>query len=104
MINAKMKTGSTVYCGPSSSIYASVGSVDAGADVVLICRDPIDSNYVYAGYAINVGEAADAKRGYIPVSAVNVSVTDVNKLPARSANGRACRCTSKLTVINKHVW
>lgn len=103
MINAKMKTGSTVYCGPSSSIYASVGSVDAGADVVLICRDPIDSNYVYAGYAINVGEAADAKRGYIPVSAVNVSVTDVNKLPARSANGRACRCTSKLTVINKPV-
>lgn len=103
MINAKMKTGSTVYCGPSSSIYASVGSVDAGADVVLICRDPIDSNYVYAGYAINVGEAADAKRGYIPVSAVNVSVTDVNKLPARLANGKACRCTSKLTVINKPV-
>ena len=92
-----------MQCSTSSSIYASVGSVDAGADVVLICRDPIDSNYVYAGYAINVGEAADAKRGYIPVSAVNVSVTDVNKLPARSANGRACRCTSKLTVINKPV-
>ena len=54
-----------MQCSTSSSIYASVGSVDAGADVVLICRDPIDSNYVYAGYAINVGEAADAKRGYI---------------------------------------
>ncbi len=67
----KMNTARTVYFGPSSSDYATVGSVDNGEDIVVMGKD---SGWYFISYI--VGSTSTFKSGYVPISTVsNVSGT-----------------------------
>lgn len=67
----KMNTARTVYFGPSSSDYATVGSVDNGEDIVVMGKN---AGWYFIAYI--VGSTSTFKSGYVPVSTVsNVSKT-----------------------------
>lgn len=57
--NAAMSVSSTVYGGPSTKIYASIGSVSAGEEVNVICRE---GSFYYIRYYT----ATSYKCGYVP--------------------------------------
>lgn len=67
----KMNTARTVYFGPSSSDYATVGSVDSGEDIVVMGKN---AGWYFISYV--VGSTSTFKSGYVPVSTVsNISGT-----------------------------
>lgn len=67
----KMNTARTVYFGPSSSDYATVGSVDSGEDIVVMGKN---AGWYFISYI--VGSTSTFKSGYVPVSTVsNISGT-----------------------------
>lgn len=67
----KMNTARTVYFGPSSSDYATVGSVDNGEDIVVMGKN---AGWYFIAYI--VGSTSTFKSGYVPVSTVsNISGT-----------------------------
>ncbi len=67
----KMNTARTVYFGPSSSDYATVGSVDKNEDIVVMGKN---AGWYFISYI--VGSTSTFKSGYVPVSTVsNVSGT-----------------------------
>ncbi len=63
--NAIMRANQAVYGGPSSRIYASIGSVDANEEVSILHQD---ENYCYIQYYTSTSY----KRGYVPT----VSIAD----------------------------
>lgn len=63
-----MKSAQTVYYGPSTSIYPSVGSVFQNETVTAIW---IEGTWVHIEY--NVTGTTNKKRGYVPVSTVNIT-------------------------------
>ena len=63
-IHAVPKQSTSVYGGPSSSIYANIGSVD-GSDTVGVLGK--EGSYYYIQYSTSSG----SKRGYIQMSALN---------------------------------
>lgn len=62
----KMNTARTVYFGPSSSDYATVGSVDNGEDIVVMGKN---AGWYFISYI--VGSTSTFKSGYVPVSTVS---------------------------------
>jgi len=67
----KMNTARTVYFGPSSSDYATVGSVDSGEDIVVMGKN---AGWYFISYV--VGSTSTFKSGCVPVSTVsNISGT-----------------------------
>lgn len=62
----KMNTAKTVYFGPSSSDYATVGSVDNGEDIVVMGKN---AGWYFIAYI--VGSTSTFKSGYVPVSTVS---------------------------------
>lgn len=62
----KMNTARTVYFGPSSSDYATVGSVDNGEDIVVMGKN---AGWYFIAYI--VGSTSTFKSGYVPVSTVS---------------------------------
>lgn len=61
-----MNTAKTVYFGPSSSNYATVGSVDKGEDIVVMGKN---AGWYFITYI--VGSTSTFKSGYVPVSTVS---------------------------------
>lgn len=62
----KMNTARTVYCGPSSSNYASIGSVDKNENIVVLGKS---TGWYFISY--KVGSTSTYKSGYVPVSSVS---------------------------------
>ena len=87
--NAAMSAPSTVYGGPSTKIYASIGSVSAGEEVEVICRE---GSFYYIMYYT----AASYKRGYVPVS----TVTGEENIPERNySSANAFRMTTAAATV-----
>lgn len=55
-----MNTARTVYFGPSSSDYATVGSVDSGEDIVVMGKN---AGWYFISYV--VGSTSTFKSGYV---------------------------------------
>ena len=63
-----MKSAQTVYYGPSTSTYPSVGSVSQNETVTAIW---IEGNWVHLEYSVT--GTTNKKRGYVPTSTVNIT-------------------------------
>lgn len=66
-VGAKIKSGGTVYSGPSSS-YATVGSVSTNESVTLLSKTS-ENSYYYFEYPSSTG----TKRGYMSSSSISIT-------------------------------
>lgn len=65
-----IKSGCTVYSGPSSS-YATVGSVGTGESVTLLTQTRIASNVVY--WYLEYSSSSGTKRGYVNANNITIN-------------------------------
>lgn len=79
-VSATMSSASSVYHGPSSTNYASVGSVGLNEAVQVIA---IEKNWFYIEYTTSTNN----KRGYVPYSTINNAATVASSVPTRNFTG-----------------
>lgn len=85
-----MKSQQTVYYGPNSSTYPSVGTVFAGENITVLWRDC--SGWYHIQYTVT--STGKYNRGYVPDTTVNVTGTVVN-LQSTVAQNSLYYCTAK---------
>ncbi|AFV01718.1 hypothetical protein UNSWDHB_2944 [Dehalobacter sp. UNSWDHB] len=90
-VKVNTASASTVYHGPSSSIYASVGSV--GIEQVEVFA--VEKNWFYIEYYTG---ATTRKRGYVPYNTITNPATVAASVPTRSLTGYADVSTLNITV------
>lgn len=94
--SATMNVDKTVYFGPSSENYATVGSVDSGEEIVILGKT---IGWYFIVYV--VGSTSTFKAGYVPIETVsNVSGPVYEEI----FEGGFKYCNSKLTVKSTYLF
>ncbi|WP_152495383.1 hypothetical protein, partial [Dehalobacter sp. UNSWDHB] len=90
--SATMSSASTVYHGPNSSNYATVGSVSLNESVQVYA---MEKNWFFIEYSTG---ATTKKRGYVTYSKINNAATVAASVPTRSFTGYADVSIQNITV------
>lgn len=88
---AKMSSASSVYFGPSSAMYPSVGSVSASENITVFSQE---LGWFYIEYTTST----KPKRGYVPMSTVQNYVSLQAILPYRDMSGYSDMPSGTVTV------
>ena len=91
--SATMSSASTVYYGPDSTNYASVGSVFYNEQVQVYA---MEKNWFFIEYSTG---ATTKKRGYVPYSTVNNAAAVASSVPTRLFTGYADVSNQALSVF-----
>lgn len=88
-----MGQATTVYAGPSSTVYAPIGSVASGESVAVVAMEN-------GWFAIDYIALTQMKRGYVPVSSLDNATTLSSAFTEVSFSGYLDQISTYLTILS----